>query len=203
MIIIVIKMDVYFGRIRVNPNEVVSFERTNQRFSIRLHPDTDVPQFSLLAVVKGTQFVYEVTKIPAGRVSAGNVKVPQVPFDPKTKYDVYLVDQMTGSIIDHMFFYVSSPKKDWVNLPDENDRKYCRCLLHVEASSKKSLSPYAICHKSVDGEHDIECGPHILFWELPDRELRSYASLLNIATPDPYQREQLIHSIQQSKETSE
>lgn len=105
----------------------------------------------------------------------------------------------------------------WFNTNlNEQDEKYCRCILQVAGKQppacnierawfktrdgKKCVNPYAVCHSSVQRESGRPvCGPYYNFNNIPDQELIGYASLNRINIPQPYNREQMIENIYQWK----
>jgi hypothetical protein len=98
----------------------------------------------------------------------------------------------------------------------EQDKKYCRCVLHVAGKQipeclrdrawyqtiggKTCANPYPICAKSTR-HSSRECGENYNFEAIPDNELVGYASYHKIHVPQPYNREQMIRNIYAWKET--
>lgn len=103
-------------------------------------------------------------------------------------------------------------KASWTSGLNEEDAKYCRAVVEVAAKQTPSClkeqawreyregemcyNPYAIAHKSVQGEAGrIDCGSHYVYENLPDLELIGYANLNRLPIPDPYDRLGLIQNI--------
>jgi hypothetical protein len=76
---------------------------------------------------------------------------------------------------------------------NEQERKYCRCLLEVE-SKGRAYSPYGVCTKST-GAQVHSCSAHY-DWNVMDYDmLRAYASLHKIDTTGLNSREDVLNSI--------
>lgn len=90
----------------------------------------------------------------------------------------------------------------WVSNLPPNQKKWCRCILHVAAkqpdtcftgnrTGKGCYNVYAVCSKSV-GTSSRKCGEHFQFENIPDKELIAYAKLKKIDIPKPYSRTVMI-----------
>lgn len=103
---------------------------------------------------------------------------------------------------------------EWTQNLSEKDDKYCRCEIEVagkqpaacnverawfqEREGHRCANPYAVCHKTVQGESGRpECGQNYIFENIPDNELVGYASLNRISIPQPYNRQALIQTLYQ------
>lgn len=97
------------------------------------------------------------------------------------------------------------------NTLTEKEQKYCSCVLKVgvknpstcnksnwNTRSSGCYNPYAVCTKSV-GTTSRKCGENYNFEKLPDDGISWYASTKNISIPVPYNREDLLHRIQEWK----
>lgn len=106
-------------------------------------------------------------------------------------------------------------KESWINPQStlsEEERKYCRCVTEVAAkqpaecnADPKAMAghhigtatcynPYAVCAASTHTT-SRHCGASYEFQNLPDDELRGYASLKGLPIPNPYNRSQLLQTI--------
>lgn len=99
--------------------------------------------------------------------------------------------------------------RDPTSLSDQ-DKKYCRCTLHVAGKQtpkclqnkawfktidgQKCANPYSICAKSTK-HTSRECAEHYNWSEIPDQELTGYANLNRIPVPQPYNRQQMLENI--------
>lgn len=54
----------------------------------------------------------------------------------------------------------------------EEQKKYCRCVMHV--SAKNVTNPYAVCTKSVGRDSKINCYPEYDFSNIPTAESNAY-----------------------------
>jgi hypothetical protein len=100
----------------------------------------------------------------------------------------------------------------------ENEKKWCRCVLHVAAkqtdqcledvnehagqvfNGRTCYNPYAICSATV-GTSSRKCGINYEFRNIPDQELIAYAKIKKITVPKPYSRENMIQAIYTWKKT--
>jgi len=76
---------------------------------------------------------------------------------------------------------------------DENQRKYCRCLIRVEEKGS-AYSPYGVC-KSKIPESVYSCSKDYDFSVMGLKELLAYASLHKIVVPDSSSREAVLKTI--------
>ena len=95
---------------------------------------------------------------------------------------------------------IQEPQDDFIrpgaNL-NEQERKYCRCLLKVEAKGR-AASPYGVCTKSV-GAQVHSCSPHY-DWGLMDLDmLLAYMSLHKLDTTNINSREEALKAISEWK----
>lgn len=83
---------------------------------------------------------------------------------------------------------------------DEQDQKYCSCVIQVEAKEGDRYNPYAVCHSSVRGVGRPDCGDNYDWPKLTDAELIGYAEgRHDIAIPQPYNRSQMLNNIREWK----
>jgi hypothetical protein len=119
--------------------------------------------------------------------------------------------------VSRISFKVTIDKSEWTTGLNESDAKYCRAVVEIAAKQtpsclqerawkeyregKMCYNPYAIAHKTVQGEAGrIDCGLHYIYENLPDLELIGFANLNNILIPDPYNRQGLIQNIRAWKD---
>ena len=93
---------------------------------------------------------------------------------------------------------------------DESQKKYCRCVLKVAAkqpgscnrekawyqkrSGRTCVNPYAICAKSVGTTS--QCEMYYNWDAIADSELIAFADLKQLNVPDPYDRDELLQTIE-------
>lgn len=82
---------------------------------------------------------------------------------------------------------------------DEHQRKYCRCLLKVEAKGS-ARSPYGICTKSTGGQVH-SCSQYYDFGAMDIDMLLAYMSLHNLPTGGITTREDALRAIGQWKQS--
>lgn len=98
---------------------------------------------------------------------------------------------------------------------EEQEAKYCSCVLQVQAkdrhqpsctagiwgSTRSCVNPYAVCHASVGGAYIRDCAKYYNWQELSDDELMGYAAAQRsqIPIPNPYDRQQMLSNIRQWK----
>nr|QBK90919.1 MAG: HeH/LEM domain protein [Pithovirus LCPAC201] len=92
----------------------------------------------------------------------------------------------------------------------DRDKKYCRCVLHVQGKQvpeclqdkawfknvggKQCYNPYAVCAKSTH-HTSRECGKNYDWSGIPDNEIEGYAHINHISVPSPFDRTQMINNI--------
>jgi hypothetical protein len=77
----------------------------------------------------------------------------------------------------------------------ERQQKYCSCRLKVLAKGN-TTNPNAVCAKST-GTTYRDCWAWYAWERLPDDEIAAYAKTHNIQVPNPYNREQMLQTINQ------
>jgi len=107
-------------------------------------------------------------------------------------------------------------KSTWTTGLNDADAAYCRCTIESAAKQpetcltekawfqqregKKCYNPYAVCHKSVEGEAGrVDCGSHFVFENIPDLELIGFANLNGITMPANYDRAAILQAVAQWK----
>lgn len=102
-------------------------------------------------------------------------------------------------------------KQTWLSSGlTEKQEKWCRCHLQVAAKQPATCNrekawfktreghmcynPYAVCAKEI-GTTTRDCDPHYIFENIPDPELRAYASLHKLPIPQPYDRQQMVETL--------
>lgn len=81
---------------------------------------------------------------------------------------------------------------------DEHQKKYCRCLLKVQAKSSSARSPYGICTKST-GSQVHSCSDYYDWSAMDLPMLIAYLELHKISTAGINSREQALEAIRQWK----
>lgn len=94
----------------------------------------------------------------------------------------------------------------------EDEKKYCRCTLHMAAKNSEKCNktinrgkreygcynPYAVCAKSV-GTTTKNCGKNYNFEGIPDDELEAYIELRKLKINGKHTREKMIRAIEKWK----